>query len=181
MALESDHLHANIVIRAMWILLYLSLFLSGSVIEHDVHLSKSEVNYDTESQTVQVSIMLFLDDLEDALSKRGAEDLKLYSNKESEDADNWIEDYLSEKLRFTSNGKSLEASYLGREITEDFEGVWCYLEIPLLNSNQPFAVTNEIFMEIFDDQKHVMVITKDLKRIDHWIIAEDPYTEEIRF
>lgn len=165
----------------MWIFLYISIFLFGGSVDHDVHLSKSEVNYDTESKSVQVSIMLFLDDLEDALGKRGAEDLKLYNNNESEDADIWIEDYLLEKLRFSSNGGALDATYLGREITEDFEGVWCYIEIPFADSNQSFAVTNEIFMEIFDDQKHVMVITKDLKRIDHWIIAEDPYTEEIRF
>lgn len=165
----------------MWIILYVSLFFAGSAFEHDVHLSKSEVNYDSKSKSVQVSIMLFLDDMEDALKKRGADDLKLYSNNEAEDAEIWIEEYLLEKLRFKTNEKLLEATYLGREITEDFEGVWCYLEIPFTNSNQSLSVTNEIFMELFDDQKHVMVITKDLKRIDHWIIDEDPYTEEIRF
>lgn len=171
----------NTVIRAMWIFLYITFFLSGGNLDHDDHLSKSEVNYDTESQSVQVSIMLFLDDMEEALEKRGAKDLKLYSNSESEDADIWIEDYLLEKLRFKAKESELEATYLGREITEDFEGVWCYLEVPFANFNQSLEVTNEIFMEIFDDQKHVMVITKDLKRIDHWIIDEDPYTEEIRF
>jgi len=165
----------------MWIFLYLSLFCADLTVDHDIHLSKSEVNYDSKSQSVQMSIMLFLDDLEAALEKRGAKDLKLYSKREADDADDWIDDYLGNKLRFSTNGQTLEATNLGREITEDFEGVWCYLEIPSINSNQAFAVTNEIFMEIFDDQKHVMVITKDHKRVDHWIIDEDPYTEEIRF
>ena len=165
----------------MWIFLYISLLLAGMPVDHDVHLSKSEVNYDSKSHTVQVSIMLFLDDMEEALENRGAKDLKLYSSYEAPDAEEWIEDYLIEKLRFSANGQSISTTYIGREITEDFEGLWCYLEIPAINSDQSFAVTNEIFMEIFDDQKHVMVITKDHKRIDHWIIDEDPYTEEIRF
>jgi len=165
----------------MWIFLYLSLFLTSPAVDHDVHLSKSEVNYDSKSQSVQVSIMLFLDDMEAALAKRGASDLKLYSNNEAEAADDYIEEYLAEKLRFNNNGQSVDAIYIGREITEDFEGVWCYLEVPVSNIEKPFAVTNEIFMEIFDDQKHVMVITKDHQRVDHWIIDEDPYTEEIRF
>jgi len=165
----------------MWIFLYISLLSLGFNTDHNIHLSKSEVNYDSQSQSVQVSIMLFLDDLEAALKKGGAEDLKLYTNRETVDADNWIEAYLAKKLRFSNNGTPLTANYLGREITEDFGGVWCYLEIPSIRSDQSFSVTNEIFMELFDDQRHVMVITKDHKRVDHWIIDEDPYMEQIRF
>jgi len=61
----------------MWIFLYISLLSLGFNTDHNIHLSKSEVNYDSQSQSVQVSIMLFLDDLEAALKKGGAEDLKL--------------------------------------------------------------------------------------------------------
>jgi len=67
----------------MWIFLYISLLSLGFNTDHNIHLSKSEVNYDSQSQSVQVSIMLFLDDLEAALKKGGAEDLKLYTNRET--------------------------------------------------------------------------------------------------
>ena len=164
----------------MWIFLYLSLFLSGSV-DHDVHLSKSEVNYNTKTQTVQVSISLFLDDLEVALAARGAEDVKLFSSYEVENAEELIEDYLAEKMRFVQGNKELFTTYLGREISEDLSAVWCYIEVTDVAQDQILTVTNEIFMEIYDDQKHVMVISKDLKRVDHWIIDEAPYEEDIRF
>ena len=164
----------------MWIFLYLSLLLTGSV-DHDVHLSKSEVNYDTKTQTVQVSISLFLDDMELALAARGADNVKLFSSYEVENAEELIEGYLSEKLRFGQKNKDLLTTYLGREISEDLSAVWCYIEIADIAPDQVLTVTNEIFMEIYDDQKHVMVITKDHKRVDHWIIDDAPYAEDIRF
>ena len=164
----------------MWIFLYLSLFFTGSV-DHDIHLSKSEVNYDTKTQSIQVSISLFLDDVEFALANKGIKDAKLFSSFEIENAEELIEEYLSEKLRFVQNGEEFTITYLGREISEDLSAVWCYIEITNVVPNQLLTVTNEIFMEIYDDQKHVMVITQDHKRVDHWIIDEAPFTEEIRF
>ena len=163
----------------MWIFLYLSLFLTGSV-DHDVHLSKSEVNYDTKTQTVQVSISLFLDDMEAALAARGDNDVKLFSSYEVDNAEELIEDYLGEKMRFAQGNKDLSTTYLGREISEDLSAVWCYIEVTDITPDKILTVTNEIFMEIYDDQKHVMVITRDHKRIDHWIIDEAPYAENIR-
>ncbi len=164
----------------MWIFLYISLLLTGSV-DHDVHLSKSEVNYDTKSRSVQLSISLFLDDMEVALAARGADNVKLFSSYEVDNADVLIQDYLSDKLRFSQSGVDLSTIYLGREISEDLSAVWCYIEVADIAVDQVLSVTNEIFMEIYDDQKHVMVITKDHKRIDHWIIDDAPYTEDIRF
>ena len=163
----------------MLIFLYLSLFLLGST-DHDVHLSKSEINYDTKTQTVQVSISLFLDDLENALAARGAEGVKLFSSYEVENAEELIAEYLDEKIRFVQGNKDLFTTYLGREISEDLSAVWCYIEVAQVAQDQMLTVTNEIFMEIYDDQKHVMVITKDLKRVDHWIIDEAPYAQDIR-
>ena len=164
----------------MWIFLYLSLLLIGPP-AHDVHLSKSEVNYDTKTQSVQVSISLFLDDMELALAARGANNVKLFSSYEVENAEELIENYLSDKLRFTQGDINLSTTFLGREISEDLSAVWCYIEISDIAPDRVLTVTNEIFMEIYDDQKHVMVITKDQKRVDHWIIDEAPYAENIRF
>ena len=76
------------------------MFFHLGAVEHDVHLSKSEVNYDSKTQTIQVSISLFLDDMEVALAARGIEDVKLFSSYEAANAEEAIEVYLSEKLRF---------------------------------------------------------------------------------
>lgn len=164
----------------MWMILYISLFFSGFV-DHDVHLSKSEVNYDTKTQSLQVSISLFLDDMEVALAARGIKDAKLFSGHEVDNAEQIIARYLAEKLRFELDNKEYTASFIGREISEDLSAMWCYIEVERIASNQLLTVTNEIFMEIYDDQKHVMVITKDHQRVDHWIIDESPYSENIRF
>ena len=126
-------------------------------------------------------VEIFLDDLENALAARGAEGVKLFSSYEVENAEELIAEYLDEKIRFVQGNKDLRTTYLGREISEDLSAVWCYIEVAQVAQDQILTVTNEIFMEIYDDQKHVMVITKDLKRVDHWIIDEAPYAQDIRF
>ena len=119
--------------------------------------------------------------MEDALAVRGAEGVKLFSSYEVENAEELIAEYLDEKIRFVQGNKDLFTTYLGREISEDLSAVWCYIEVTQVAQDQILTVTNEIFMEIYDDQKHVMVITKDLKRVHHWIIDEAPYAQDIRF
>lgn len=158
----------------------LLLSLLAHSVDHDIHLSKSELNYDTKSSTLQMSICLFLDDTELALSNRGYSNSNLFSNKEVDNADKIISDYISDYLYFIVDGDTLQYSYIGREISDDLSAVWCYLESSPIESNANLKVSNKIFTEIYDDQKHVIVVTRDLKRVDHWILDEAPFTEEIR-
>ena len=39
---------------------------------HDFHLSRSEINYDSPSATLQVTVHIFVDDLEKVLTKTGS-------------------------------------------------------------------------------------------------------------
>ena len=164
----------------MWLILLFTALISPYEV-HEIHLSRSEVNYDTQSQSLQIGIKLFLDDFELALAKQSGSDLKLYTNRESQDADLYIESYLKEHIKLSMDDKALSTVYLGREESEDLSAVWCYIEVSDVPADTKITLTNDVFMEIYDDQRHIMVITKDLKRVDHWLIDDAPYMEEIRF
>lgn len=164
----------------MSIILYLSLLLSSSSI-HEVHLSKSELNFDTATQSIQLSIRLFLDDFELAIKNQGHSDVNLFGKREDPLSDDYIEDYLQSKLKVIVGQDTSEMAFIGREMSEDFMAIWCYLEVEHVPLGVDIQVVNSIFNEMYDDQRHVMVISKDNKRIDHWIIDEAPFTEKIRF
>lgn len=149
-------------------------------VDHDLHLSRSELNYDSRSEMLQLSICLFLDDMELALAHRGHEEVKLYSTYEDSKADLYIEDYLRDRISFVIAGDTIGYTYLGREISDDLSAVWCYIEVPQIQSSDAITVTNQVFNEIYADQTHVMVITRDMKRVDHWILDEAPFTEVLR-
>ncbi len=161
----------------MWKILLLS-FLSVNA-THDIHLTKADVNYDTQSSTIQISISLFLDDLEAALEHRGVNNVNLYSDHEILDADNYVEDYVSDMLHINIDGSEQQMTYLGKEKSDDLTAVWCYFEVEDVESGSVLKITNQIFTELYNDQKQIMVITKDQKRIDHWLMDNAPFTDQI--
>ena len=47
---------------------------------------------------------------------------------------------------------------LGKEISKDLAGVWCYLEIPNIEAIKQLKIQNQLLLEVFDDQKNIVHI-----------------------
>lgn len=127
---------------------------------HDFHLSKSTVNFDRETSTIQVSTHLFIDDLEVAL---GEGKLKIGTAKEDTLTDVYIADYLEKHFLFVASD-TLTHHFLGKEVSEDYTAVWCYFEIPI-ETSQDITVVNNALMEVFSDQRNLMTFRKSNQRI----------------
>ncbi len=129
---------------------------NGTLNLHEFHLSKCTIDYKEEEASLQISLHIFIDDLELALQERGADKLFIGTEKEIEDADLFLSKYLKERLALEINGKlNEEAIYLGKETSEDLLAVWCYLEIKGIKKLKSINVKNQILQELFDDQKNI--------------------------
>lgn len=135
-----------------------SIEQNGYVGYHDFHVSKCMVEYDAEEQALQISLHLFIDDLEEALRQQGADNLFICTEEESEKAEYYIQQYLLQNFRFAVNGKTVDYQFLGKEISDDLAAVWCYLYIPEVNSLKELSVTNKILTEVYDDQKNIVSV-----------------------
>jgi len=153
------------MINKLHIYLFTGLFiLSSFSLVHEFHLSKGTVNYDSKSSSLQVTLHIFIDDLEVALAKRGIEELKIGTEKESNDSDQHIKEYISDHLIFISDSDTLSQVFLGKENSDDLLAIWCYLEIEDYKSGN-LSVENTILTEIFDDQKNIVAFKVDKKRL----------------
>ena len=77
------------------ILLYTFCISFSSVSEvHEFHLSKSIINYSTEEKSIQITMNMFIDDLELALKSEGADSLKLCTRSEKASAEDYIYKYI---------------------------------------------------------------------------------------
>jgi hypothetical protein len=123
---------------------------------HEFHLSKCLIEYNTRESAIQISLHLFIDDTEEALRRQGIDKLYICTEKEAESAEQHLEAYLTQHLRLEVDGKPLVPAFLGKEVTEDFMGMWCYLEITGVDEVQELIITNEILMDTFDDQKNLV-------------------------
>ena len=123
---------------------------------HPLHLSKSVVEYFPEEKTLRVSLHLFLDDLEEALKQNHTAPLSLGSPKEHKEAGMLLEAYFRKHFRFVLDGKPTPIRLLGRELSDDREALWCYLEITAVSPPGKIKVTCTLLTDIFRDQQNIL-------------------------
>ncbi len=125
---------------------------------HDFHLCKSEIQYDREDRAVEIILHIFTDDLETAVLATHDEELKLFTDQPHPDADDILVDYLSSNFSIQEEGHLKPWTYLGIETSEDLAATLIYLEISDTDQPESLRITNKILMDIFEDQKNLMVL-----------------------
>lgn len=136
------------------------LFLSFGL--HKYYVSLTDINYNSDSNSLQVITNVFMDDIELALNKEYEIDLKLTTKNELKDADKYFETYLKDRLSFTINQKQLEFNYLGKEYDGDL--VFFYLEIPNIKSLESIEIKNQILLKHFREQQNLVKVKYKGKR-----------------
>jgi len=159
--------------------LLFSLLLFG--FKHDYHLSKCLIEYNSSDQAVQVSLQVFIDDLEEALRREGHDKLSLCTPKEAPDAEGYFKEYLNKHFILTVNGEQRAYNYLGKEVSEDLLSLWCYLEIEGIDQIQDLGVTNDILMETFDDQQNIVQIKGPRNQGGMWLFKKGESSDEVKF
>ena len=126
--------------------------------DHDIHVSVTEVKWNAESTSFEVSVKIFIDDLESALAKDNITELRIGTPKESVGVDSIITDYLDKHLHISLDGIQLPSQFVGKETTEDYKAIWCYVEYPGLKDPKKCTISNDILFELYDDQRSIMDI-----------------------
>ena len=165
------------------LLLALLSFLSFSVTEnaHEFHLSKSTINYDSDTKSLQITMHIFIDDLEVALAQQGVEKMRIGTGREAADADSYIASYIGKKMHIMNDQDTFQLSFLGKELSADLAAIWCYLETPVTKELGQVTIDNSLLMEIYTDQKNVMDIRKDKKRVKDWLFDIENHTGQMNF
>ena len=123
---------------------------------HDFHISKGTVEYVQQAQSLQVTLHVFIDDLEQALEAQGAPKLFLGTEKEAAEADEYVSKYLAKHFNLQADGKAVKFVYLGKEISDDLSALWFYLEARPVGKPQKIQVKYDLLTEVFDDQKNIL-------------------------
>jgi hypothetical protein len=133
------------------VLAFTSLFAHA----HDYHASITDVTYNPRTQSLEVAVKVFTDDLESALSRRTKR--KVIYSKTGE-VQKFLADYLQASLTFELvQGKPLKHTFIGAE--EDADVIWAYVEVPVQAAALPqLYVRNAVLTELFSDQMNIVNI-----------------------
>ena len=148
---------------------------------HEFHISKCQIDYNLEEKALQMTMHIFIDDLEEALRKEGIDKLFLCSDKEKKQADRHLYQYLQKYFLITVNEEAASYEYVGKEPSEDLLGVWVYLEITDVQDIQQLTVKNRVLLDLFDDQKNITSVTVPPGKQNYFILEKGKSEESISY
>lgn len=139
--------------NALWLIFTLLL----PTARHDFHTSITEMRVNAKDKTVEVTVRVFTDDLENALTRANANQrVRLEAaDKNTPAVERAIDRYLKQHFLLTGgNGKPKTFRYLGKEFEAD--ATWLYLEIPLTEPLTGAKLQHNVLFDLFDDQTNLV-------------------------
>jgi len=167
------------ILTFLWSLAFPALLADNMA--HEFHVSKCQIEYSEPDSALQITLHIFIDDLEEALRQKGADKLYIATEREHKKAEVHLYEYLQEAFKFTVNKQAADFIFVGKEPSEDLQAIWCYLEIPNLNEVKDVSITNTILLEVFKDQKNIVSIIGPSKKQGYFLFEQGNSTETIHF
>lgn len=143
------------------ILLLLGIWAVHLFAVHKFHASLTQIEFNAETGTAEVAMRLFIDDLENSLSKQVGVSIALDQDREMV-----IEETLKyiKKVLLVKGPKSAayEPTWVGMEY--DVHVVWVYVEFPVPKNIQSLEVMNRVFFDQFQDQVNTVNLKSGKKK-----------------
>lgn len=135
---------------------HLCMSIIISFFAHDFHVSVTNAEYKEDKDELQISMKVFIDDLEDALSELHDMRVRLEDAGKNPENDSLVFSYIREKFRLTSGEQLLELDYVGHETELDI--CFIYMEVVGFEVENELSIGNSLFFDRFDDQSNIVNI-----------------------
>ena len=148
---------------------------------HEFHVSKCQIEFNLQEKALQISMHIFIDDLEEALRNNGSGKLFIGTEKETDQADDSFFQYLTTHFQLKVNDKEVKYYFVGKETSEDLQAIWCYLEITNIEAVENIVVENSLLMETFVDQKNIIHIIMPNKKQGYFMLEKGKSSDKATF
>lgn len=137
------------------LLLLCTLYLLLSTVKaHPFYVSVTQIDY--KEKSIQITLKVFIDDLEAALTKKGNPKLNIGEKNEIANSNQLIQNYLNDKFSIKiNNGETEPYIFIGKESEDD--AIWIYLEVKRkVEKVSSLEVKNTIITEKFEGQTNLI-------------------------
>lgn len=148
---------------------------------HAFHLSKTDMTFKPKDKSMQITLHIFIDDLELGLEKQGHKKLFVGTERELQQVNDLILKYLQNNFNVKVNNKQIAYTWVGKETTFDKQALWVYLEMKNVKAVQNMMVENKILTEVFDDQKNIVQINIPSKKQGYFLLDKTKVRDTASF
>lgn len=121
---------------------------------HKYYISLTQIDYNSKEKSLNITMRLFIDDLEKSINSDFKKEFKLDTSKELPKTNNFIAFYLNNNFIIKVNDSQRNYTFLGKEYENDV--VYLYLEIDSVSQIKNIDIQNTILMKEFDSQQNII-------------------------
>ena len=129
-------------------------FVLNTTNAHPFYVSVTQIDY--KENAIQITLKIFVEDLEKTLTDGGKPKLYLGEKNENINSTQIIQNYLSDKFSISINDGNAEPYiFIGKEVEDD--AVWIYLEVKRKVKNlKSLEVKNTVITEKYESQTNLV-------------------------
>jgi hypothetical protein len=164
----------------MRVLLVILYFLTTACLHaHSVHTSTAEAEYNGKTKRLEVSLTVFVSDLELALIRQSEREMRMDKTPAAE-FDAQIQAYLAKHFMVTdAAGKVAKMEWVGREkdadsAKSDDPAVVLFFEIALPEGLSGLTLRHAVFQDLFKDQINLLQLRNGAQKTEMRFTHEHP-------
>ncbi|MFY7670978.1 DUF6702 family protein [Tenacibaculum sp. MEBiC06402] len=125
-----------------------------SFTDHKYYLALTEIEHNTKSNSIQMIMNVFMDDIELAIEKDQGTNLKLTTKDEPKNVDDYFFNYLKDNFKIKVNNTITTYNFIGKEYEDNI--IYFYLEIDNVNDVNSIEIENNVLTAHFPDQQNLI-------------------------
>lgn len=141
---------------------------------HPFYVSVTQIEENAKEKILEVSCKIFTDDFEKTLRMHYKDNVDLLNPADQSSMNKKVNDYISQHLKISIDGKAYPLIFLGYEQNE--EAVECYFQVNNVSVNKSVSVFNNILFEYKPEQTNIVHVTVRGKRKSRQLINPDART-----
>lgn len=122
--------------------------------KHPFYLSVTELKYNSSQRTLQGSVKLFINDVEDALKKINGKTIDLVNPVDTSKTNDILKTYLQQRLLIKVNGLDKPYELIGFE--KEQEAIWLYIEVKNCPRPKNLEVENSLLYDYIKEQTNIV-------------------------
>ncbi len=148
---------------------------------HPFYSSITKIEYNEKLRETELSIKVFQDDMEKALTTQhpSIKSFELNTPKENNQTNTFINDYFLKSIAIKINNKSCKIKFIGKEY-DNGDVLWCYFSIENKKPFKTVELTNTIFTELYAKQSNIVQITQQKIR-KNLLLTKDETSGKVSF
>ncbi len=146
---------------------------------HSIHQSTAEAEYNPTTRKLEVSLTVFVNDLEVALTRQCEREMQIEKTPEAE-FDDQIKVYLSKNFEVTDvSGEISQLEWVGRKLDaenakSDEPTVTLYVEVKMPGGLDDSRIKLTLFCDRFKDQRNLLMLRRDMQKVEMQFSRENP-------